>query len=825
MGEVWRARDPRLNRDVAIKTSRAEFSGRFQKEAQAIAALNHPNICTLYDVGPDYLVMEFIEGPTLAERIKEGPIPLEEALGIAKQIADALEAAHDKAIIHRDLKPANIKIRPDGSVKVLDFGLAKAGEPQDVTGDSPTMVNIGTQTGMILGTAGYMSPEQARGQTVDKRADIWAFGVVLYEMLTAKRLFDGETVSDSLAAILTKEPNLAAAPEKVRRLLAACLEKDPRRRLRDIGDWSRQLDQAAQSAAARVPKLSWPLIAVSAFAVAAIAMGAWLWSQRAELQPELRIELVTPPAPHNDTGRRSLALSPDGRKIIYSAIDKGVLKLWMRPFDSTVAQPLAGTENGVTPCWSPDGRSLGFWQNSAIKRIDIGTGGIKTLVNNVDAGVGCDWNKQGVLLFANARAGSLYRVPASGGETVRVTRLTDGHVTHRAPQFLPDGKHFIFRASGGKSGIYFGSLDGAAPKLLTLANSPGQYLPSPASGWLVWIQENALVARRLDSGRGVLTGETVTLVESANLIVAFSVSAAGPVAWRVQEGTESGTTELAWFGPAGQPLGRITDGVSFPEISPDGRRVAGFRGSVGRTDVWITDGTRATRLTFDARDTFPVWSPDGLRLAFRSPRTGQGDIYAKPVDGSAPEQLLLTSADDKIPNSWSPDGRFLLYESSVNGGDLMLLPLNGGGKPYAFVSTRFRERSGVFSPDGKWVAYQSNESGRDEIYVRPFPGPGGLSRISTTGGIWPRWRRDGKELYYLSSVENKNLMAVAITLQGGSVTAGEPKLLFNLAADIFSSARPLYDVARDGRFLVNLGPAIETENEPVHLLLNRRPPK
>ena len=820
MGEVWKARDPRLNRDVAIKTSRLGFSGRFKTEAQTIAALNHPNICTLFDVGPDYLVMEYIEGPTMADRIRKGAIPLDEVLLLAKQMADALEAAHEKGIVHRDLKPANVKIRPDGSVKVLDFGLAKsAAEPVELTSDSPTLMSM---SGMILGTAGYMSPEQARGQESDKRADIWAFGVVLYEMLTTKRLFDGATISDSLAAILTREADLTVAPEKTRRLLASCLEKDPRKRLRDIGDWARQLEITERVASApsqsQLGKAGWvAAVALGLLAVAAI----YFRGAKAEV-PETRVDIVTP----TTSQPGSLALSPDGRRIAYVASGDGARRLWVRSLDSTSPQPLPGADGASSPFWSPDGRSLGFFADLKLKRIDLAGGQPQTLAEAPTSTGQGSWSTEGVILFNPGQYTSLFRVPASGGRAVPATKLEKGQSFHRAPRFLPGGKQFLFTIIGADSAIWLGSLDGGEPRRIATigigADSEGEFI---APGWLVRARQGILVAQRFDAASGQLSGEPVSLaqavgVDQVTLAGAFSVSPFG-IAWRAGGG---GRKQLMWFNRAGQSVGTFgaasDSNLFFPELSPDGKRVAITRGPVGSGDIWLQEGTRSSRFTFDpADDRYIVWSPDGERVVFASSRTGNYDLYLKNANGSGSEDVLLHSPDNKRPNSWSPDGRFLLYSTDENNGDLIVLPLTGDRKAFPFLSTPFNERQGAFSPDGKWVAYASNESGRNEVYVRPFPTPGGQWQISTSGGDAPRWRADGKELYYMAS--DGKLMAVAVA-QGAAFAPGTPEALFQTLVSV-GVQKPNYDVARDGRILVNTELS-ETANEPIHLLLNWKPP-
>jgi eukaryotic-like serine/threonine-protein kinase len=866
MGEVYRARDTRLNREVALKVLPDAFANdperlaRFQREAQVLASLNHPNIAHIHGLeesgGVRALVMELVEGEDLAQRIAHGPIPLDEALPMAKQIAEALEAAHERGIIHRDLKPANIKLRPEGTVKVLDFGLAKAMEPLGTVSNVsqwPTLTTPAmTEAGIILGTAAYMSPEQARGRPADKRADVWGFGVVLYEMLTGRQAFEGETISDVLAKVIEREPDWAVLPAStppgLRQLLRRCARKDPKTRLQAMGDARVQIEElisgateetatavATQPRIWRRARFAWTVAALSLPITAALAIPATLYLRR--VVPErlpARFEIPTPPT----SDPVSFALSADGRQLAFVATAEGVPRLWVRPLDQVTAQPLAGTEGASYPFWAPDGRAIGFFADGKLKRIDLGSG-VPQVLADAPSGRGGTWNRDGVVVFApTAIIGGLHplmRVMSTGGTPVAATRHAPGQGSHRWPQFLPDGRHFLFFMAYGRpetQGIYVGTLDGGEATRVLSAETAAVYAPP---GALLWVRQGVLVAHRFDPANGVVTGEAIPIAQAVGsdegvLRGAFAV-ATGVLAHRAGGGERR---QLVWVDRAGIARGTVgpadEGGLSNPELSPDGRRVAVNRTMQGNTDVWLIEVGRgvASRFTFAAsNDGFPLWSPDGRRLVFGSEPKGVYDLVEKPLSGGGDEQPLLVTAEPKNPLAWSPDGRLLLYATQhpKTGTDLWALPLAGERKPFPVVQTPFEEVTGQFSPDGRWVAYQSNESGPMQIYVRPFPGPGGQWQLSTTGGKQPRWRPDGKELFYVAP--DARLMAVPIAAGADNQTleAGAPVPLFstrlasgaNVPGGVMS--RPQYAVASDGRFLMNV--AVEGAiAPPITVVLN-----
>jgi eukaryotic-like serine/threonine-protein kinase len=864
MGQVYRATDTKLKRQVAIKilptalATDADRLARFQREAEVLASLNHPNIAAIYGLeesaGGSALVMELVEGEDLSRRIARSAIPLDEALPIAKQIAEALEAAHEQGIIHRDLKPANIKVRADGTVKVLDFGLAKALEPagsMSSTSMPPTITTPAmTQAGMILGTAAYMAPEQAKGRSVDRRADVWAFGAVLFEMLTGTPAFEGDSVSETLARVIEREPAWnrlpANLPPALRTYLERCLQKDPRQRAQAIGDVRLALEGAFETVAspptpaspssASGGRLAWMVAAVAVAGMVSLAIPAvrYLRETPPPALPEARVDIVTPPTDQP----ASFALSPDGRQIVFVATGDGASRLWSRSLSTTTAQPLAGTEGASYPFWSPDGRSIGFFAERALKRLDLGRGTPGTLASAL-SGVGGTWNADGAIVFAPSLTTSLMRVAAAGGTLMVVTTLAAQQQGHAVPQFLPDGRRFLFYVRGAPdtAGIYLGGLDGSASTRVTSADSAGVYLPS---GWLLWVRAGTLVAQRLDVAQAALTGEPVTLadgvaVDGLSFRSAVSVAATGLVAYRTGSGSQRQLTWIDRSGTARGTLGEPDGSLSGPRVSPDGRRVVVERTVQGNTDLWLLDGSRTSRFTFDAaQDNRPAWSRDGMRIVFRSLRTNAGDLYQKLTSGAGMEELVLASDQAKVPSSWSPDGRFLLYTSGdpQTSQDLWVLKMLGDRTPSVFLKTPFRESNGALSPDGQWLAYQSNESGRSEIYVRPFVPPGaagtaagargGQWQVSTAGGVYPLWRPDGKELYYLNPAGA--MMAASVIVSAATLEPGAPAVLFPTrihGSGVDAQQGRQYDVAPDGRFLINT--VVYSVSAPLTLLQNWNP--
>jgi serine/threonine protein kinase/Tol biopolymer transport system component len=852
MGEVYRACDMRLGRDVAVKVLPAGLSGdsgrvrRLEHEARLLAALNHPHVATIHGLeiaeGLRALVMELIEGPTLADRLSGGPVAVNEALELARQIAEALEAAHDKGIIHCDLKPANIKLTAVGTVKVLDFGLAMAIAPES---RAPSVAladgRAATREGVIAGTPAYMSPEQARGEKADKRSDVWAFGCVLYEMLTAHPPFGRATLTETLAAVLEREPSWTtlppAVPESIRRLLRRCLEKNPRRRVHDMGDARIEIEDALRDPhavpAALAPTASPRRARVFATAavillVALVLTLSMLYMRAPATAPELRVDVATPVMPDPS----AFAISPDGRQIVFAGEHSGQIRLWIRRLDQATAQPLPGTEGGRAPFWSPDGRLIGFFSGSELKRIEA-RGGATQSIANVVAGTAGTWGHDGTIVFSSTTTPSLQRVSAAGGPVETVTMPSAESTGHRYPRFLQGGPQFLFFSGGPDAvrGVYLGSIGSSQVRRLLPSDSQTSLL---APDWLVFVRQGTLLAQRFDLARRTLDGEPIVIADSVAFepiagAAAFSTSDVGVLAYRAGP---SSMTRLEWFDRSGNVLGTMGSAdqieLSNLRLSSDGRRVAAERTVRNDTDLWLLDSARQTRFTRGSAGRitrFPVWSPDRLRIAFAAIGSNSVRLSAKSSVVGDDAEVLFESAETKIPCDWSPDGQHLIYyvPDPKTGTDLWVLPLEGSRVPFVFLQTEANELWGQFSPDGRWLAYQSNETGRFEIYVRPFRQPGGQVAISTAGGVYPRWSRDGKELYYVAP--DARMMAVPIRTTRTMLEAGVPAALFQTrkvggGLNVISRSHQ-YDVAPDGRFLINI--EAESRQTPITLLMNWKP--
>jgi serine/threonine protein kinase len=852
MGVVYRARDTKLQREVALKLLPENFAkdpdrlSRFQREAQLLASLNHPNIAHIYGLedvdGSGCIAMELVEGETLSERLKNGPLPIEDAIEIAKQVADALAAAHERGIVHRDLKPANIKVTPSGSVKVLDFGLAKAlsAKTSDPSLTSmPTTVG-GSIAGTVVGTPGYMSPEQARGREVDARTDIWAFGCVLYEMLTARHAFDGETATDIMAKIVTSQPDLNLLPTQtpvpLRMLLASTLNKNSQQRLQHIGDMRLFLDQtlvpSTQQATASPERRTMRgnlLTAVLGLALIGALIPAVLYFRRPSVDlPVMRFDVTVPGIIGNPV------VSPNGQRIAFLAqAADGQRNLWVRPIGSDKAEqlPLAGAETTVNGMvWSPDSRRLLFFAGGKLRKIDA-SGGSAQIVCDAGAGArGFTWNKDGVILFGRSD-NLIVRVSDSGGEVKPVLTLdaSQKETLQGLPVFLPDGNHFIYASVRAEnSGIFVASLDSKTPPSRILASTLFRTFGFDyASGYLLTAFDGKLTAQRFDVGALKLQGEPINVEE---IDAGFSVSDAGLLIFRKPASAEANNKQLVWFDREGRQVGQVAAPNNYGgiEFSPDGNRVSVNIVSNNNDDIWVMDLSRGvpSRITYDpARDWTAQWSPDGSRLAFGSAgrnANGASQIYQKSSSGVGTEEMIPTDGS-AVPVNWSPDNKYILFSRANKGNvnDTWLLPLFGDRKPKPFLESPFDKIQAQVSPDSRWVAYSTNESGAFQIVVQSFPDPnGGKWQISVDGGVEPRWKHDGRELYYLAP--DGKLMSVSIKGDRG-IEAGRPTTLFQTGLTV-NRARPdrdrHYDITRDGQRFLFVIPAGRGNTTTATVLVN-----
>jgi serine/threonine protein kinase len=841
MAEVYRARDKQLDRDAAIKILPAALAldperlARFEREAKVLASLNHPNIAQVYGIAEGGgsgsrrlrgIAMELVPGNPVS-----GPLPVATALDYARQIAGALIAAHECGIVHRDLKPANIMVTPDGIVKVLDFGLAKTDGESQATSDSRPVLSA---SGMILGTAGYMAPEQARAQNVDRRADIWAFGVVLYEMLTGSRLFEGATVSDCIADILRKEPDLSKVPPGVRRLLGLCLQKDLQKRLQSLGDWQHLVDpeeSQAKSSGARGPrKIAW--FAVPAILVTAAA-GIWLsWPRPSHSPHPARFQLDLPEGIYFD---RNVSVSPDGQNLVFSATGEKD-GLWIHNLDTLEWRRLPGTEHGKSPFWSPDSRYLGFVvpgnDGSEVKKIDVSGGSAATVYTAPGHRLGeGSWNQNGDLIVGGAVGEPIRKISANGGAATAVTVVDAerGESSHGKPQFLPDGEHFLYWVSGrGEAGgMYSGSLDNlpAAQPRERIITAPARY----ANGKLLFVRGGALMAQLFDANRHQLTGQPMVLAEHAQTVLGLPVLSASDGVLAYRSGPESAGYELTWLDRHGKEIGTVGQpGDAAPKLSPDQRHAAVIDSGPG--SLWILDFARGlgTRFTFQSKVASPVWSRDGKRIFYSSgPKLDA--VFVKNVDESGPEtELLRLPGSFVYPTSVSPDGRFLLYFTSAKPqgpglqGQTWVLPLAKGSRSVHLLDSPFSENWAVFSPDGRWIAYRSNESGRFEVYLRSVVSSesGGLSmgegkwQVSreSVSAVPPAWRQDSKEVVYMTSQDV--MTAVSVDSSHGALQLGSPTPLFTVPCSCG------LDMTADGqRFLVQ-GTVGAGSKAPLTIVLN-----
>ena len=831
MGEVYLARDPKIGRDVAIKVLPSGLSddkerlARFEQEAQAAGSLNHPNILAIYDVATDngslYVVSELLEGETLRDIIGGTPMPIRKALNLGLQTAHGLAAAHEKGIIHRDLKPENLFVTSDGRLKILDFGLAKLTESNgnDSKSDLPTR-KVNTDAGAVMGTVGYMSPEQLRGKPVDQRSDIFSFGTVLYEMLSGQKAFQKDSTADTISAILREDPPELSATNKnvdagLERVVHRCLEKNREQRFHSASDLAFALEslsgsnidtssigsrtiETASPRGSSIGRIAW---IVAGLLLLSTAFFGFQYFRRNEASPQsIRFSIYAPEKVSiNESGG---AISPDGKRVAYVGIDAtGKSILFVRSMDSFESNAIQGTEEAQFPFWSPDSRSIGFFANSKLKRVEAVGGPPQILADASPDPRGGTWSSDGTIIFSPTTTTGLFKVSSSGGgSAVEFTKIDDSvhQTSHRWPEFLPDGKHFLYfgrtLSTDANEGIFVSSTDSSESKLLLKTNVRVTFMPAPdgsSSGELLFVRDGTLMSQSLDTNKYEMTGDAFPVAQNIMSFPnevgptgygAFSVSRNGTLIYRVGDAQR---TQLTWFDRAGKDQQKITDPGIYhePSLSPDGNKILFGEQQGPNNDLFIFDLVRTskTKLTFDGRENASsVLSPDGAQVAFSSSKSDKVGLYLKAVNGAGDEQLILGGDEKTYPDSWSKDGKYLLYE--VDNGidykfDLFVLPMTGDRTPFPYLQTPFIESHAQFSPDGKWVAYVTDQNGKADVYVESFPRGSGKWQISTAGGDQPQWRADGKELFYLAP--DRNLMSVAVNTSG-AVEFGRPAPLFQV---------------------------------------------
>jgi serine/threonine protein kinase/Tol biopolymer transport system component len=860
MGEVYEARDTRLDRIVALKICKGQFTERFEREARAISGLNHQHICALYDIGREdsmgFLVMEYLEGETVEARLHKGPVPIGEALRIATQIASALDAAHRKGVVHRDLKPANVMLTRNGA-KLLDFGLAKMTEPVAVAssnGSAATLSHGITAEGTILGTFQYMSPEQLEGKETDARSDIFAFGAMLYEMITGRKAFQGSSHASLIASIMAADPPPVStmqpmASPALDRIVRRCLAKSPDDRWQSAGDLQSELEWITETGSkAGIPapvatrrrnreRLAWVVAAVTGVLLLASLIAAYM--RKKPVEPEQVRFQIPIPDKLNTYWYDLLAISPDGKHIAFTAAANAHenQRLFVRPLNAETATeiPIPGAS---WPFWSPDGQQIGFFINQSLQKVEVSGGSHVTISPLTSNGYAGTWGRDGVILFTQT-TGLLYRVNAANGDVKPLRPLAEGETAQRWPQFLPDGKHYLYLSMSNRpdqQGIYAGLLASNERKFIVATDAQAVYVEP---GQLLFMRGNVLMAQPFDLRNLKLQGEPRQVadhVEKTDFLgpvpgAVFSASS-GVLVWR--RGSQSQESVLQWVDRSGKKLGVVGEVADYsnPALSPDNKRLAiGIRDPQTKTrDIWIFDLLRGTkqRMTFDpADDLDSIWSPDGTRIAFTSDRLGQRDIYQMPADGSGSAELLLGGkGGTKNVEDWSEDGKYLVYNYQTGSSwpHLYVLPLAGDRKPVPFLNTEFTTQQGQFSPNGRWLAYRSFESGRSEVYVQGVTPdslqPRGKSQISTAGGEIPRWRRDGKELFYHSG---STFFAVDVKTDGKSFEAGIPRPLFDAAT--VSNNTPFaapFVVSSDGQRFLIIAPTEKAGTAPLEVLVNWR---